>query len=217
MTVDTRGISEMKLEEVDQMLQALGWKPDARVKLKLRGKKRVLRELLEKPSEVSKADPGKQQSSHPSLEETDMMLQELAEYVLRRRQPQTPEVPAWTRASTTDAYTYASSPDTLSGPHDTKKDPSPESERLQRKLKWLKGQLLDRKRKTVARDTDTPDTRSSRTQRRTRSRTSRRTRSRTSRRMRSRTWRRTRSRTWHRTRTGSRRRRLRIIAAAVTG
>ena len=48
MVVTTPGISAMRQVEVDTMLQQMGWKPAAGVKLTLLEKKSVLRELLEK-------------------------------------------------------------------------------------------------------------------------------------------------------------------------
>ena len=62
MVVTTRGISVMRVEEVDARLQEMGWKPDAGVKLTLLEKKSLLRELIEKSQ-----DNGKQQSTHNNL------------------------------------------------------------------------------------------------------------------------------------------------------
>ena len=77
MVVTTRGISVMKLEEVDAKLWELGWKPGAGVKLTLLEKKSVLRELIEKNQ-----DPGKQQSvlnnlSNKNKEELKRICMEL--------------------------------------------------------------------------------------------------------------------------------------------
>lgn len=55
-------ISVMKLEEVDAMLQELGWKPDVGVRLTLLEKKSVLHELLEKNK-----DPGNQKHVNRTL------------------------------------------------------------------------------------------------------------------------------------------------------
>ena len=62
MVLSTRGISVMKLEEVDAKLRELDWKPDAGAKLTLLEKKSILRELIEKNQ-----DPGPQQNIHSSL------------------------------------------------------------------------------------------------------------------------------------------------------
>ena len=62
MVVTTRGISVMRLEEVDARLQELGWKPDAGMKLTLLDKKNVLLELIEKNQ-----DKGKQQGIYSNL------------------------------------------------------------------------------------------------------------------------------------------------------
>ena len=62
MVVTTRGISVMRVEEVDARLQEMGWKPDAGVKLTLLEKKSLLRELIEKSQ-----NNGKQQGNHNNL------------------------------------------------------------------------------------------------------------------------------------------------------
>ena len=51
MVLTTRGISSMKLEEVDAKLQDMGWQPASGVKLTLLEKKSILCELLEKSKE----------------------------------------------------------------------------------------------------------------------------------------------------------------------
>ena len=62
MVLTTRGISVMRLEEVEARLQELGWKSDAGIKLTLLEKKSVLRELIEKSQ-----DKDKPQGAHNSL------------------------------------------------------------------------------------------------------------------------------------------------------
>ena len=62
MVVTTRGISVMRVEEVDERLREMDWKPDAGVKLTLLEKKSLLRELIEKSQ-----DKGKQQGTHNNL------------------------------------------------------------------------------------------------------------------------------------------------------
>ena len=52
MVVTTRGILAMTRKEVNMMLQALGWKPEAGVKITMLKKKYILRMLLERLSPV---------------------------------------------------------------------------------------------------------------------------------------------------------------------
>ena len=66
MVVTTRGISAMRLEEVDAKLQELGWRPDDGVKLTLLEKKSILHELLQKLPVVGQK-PGQQQDGHRNL------------------------------------------------------------------------------------------------------------------------------------------------------
>ena len=158
-----RGISAMSLEEVDLMLQELGWK--SKLRLNLREKKKVLRELLEKLPAVNKEDSRKRPSGNRDPEEVDVMLQELAEYVQNPRQPRTRETAARSSASATAAS--SSSPATQAVTHrgpglemlqqtidelrdrlrklsrDTDVDRGPEIERVQRKIDELRNDLSD--------------------------------------------------------------------------
>ena len=158
-------------KEVNMVLQALGWKPDPGVKLTLLKKRSVLVELLEKLPVVNEADIGKHRVGHSNLEvhaqEVDMMLQELAEYVLQIRE-------ASSGSSASVAAASASGPVTPSVPRNTEKDRSPEGEKLQRHINKMMSQLSYQRRQTVARDTDMPDTRSARMQPRQRYRSRRR-------------------------------------------
>ena len=74
MVLTTTGISAMKLDEVNTMLQELGWKPDAAgAKLTLLEKKSVLRELIEKNQ-----DAGDQQNGYSNLaKKTNEQLKEI--------------------------------------------------------------------------------------------------------------------------------------------
>ena len=160
MVVTTRGISVMKLEEVDAQLRELGWKHDPGVKLTLLEKRNVLRERLEKLPVANKADLGSQQSGHSSLDvyaEADRRLQELAELVLQNRE-------ASAASSAIAPAAPALRPATMSAPRDNEKDREQEGEQLERKIDQIKSQLSDRRFKMVARDIGTPDTGNSRGQ-----------------------------------------------------
>ena len=237
MVVTTRGISVMRVEEVDARLQEMGWKPDAGVKLTLLEKKSLLRELIE-----NSQDNGKQQSTHNNLsrknkEELKQTCVELNIYLtgnetkpqITRKikekaaleQTSTPEVLAddtlanfgkyrgkthewiWNNDRdyclwVTDTYVEegdkcspylkklaeyieshrqqlhassekaksssaaraapASSPVPLSVLQKTEEDPESEIEKLQKKLDEMKSQLSTRRRKTVTKNTEMPDT-----------------------------------------------------------
>ena len=85
-------------------------------------------------------------------------LKKLAEYIESRRQPQLRAVSEKATASSVPGSAPASSPVPLSVLRETEEDPEAEIEKLQRKMDELKSQLSSRRRKTVTRDTEMPDT-----------------------------------------------------------
>ena len=116
-------------------------------------KKYILRMLLERLTPVKGAE-----SWNRDLEEVDVMLQELAEYVQNRQQLPTREALSEPSAAATAG----------SVPQDIGTDRKLHMAQLQLGIDELKSQFTHRRRRATARDTDMPDTKNAGRRRRPR-------------------------------------------------
>ena len=85
-------------------------------------------------------------------------LKRLAEYIENRRQQQPRATSAGATASSVPGSAPASSPTPLTVLRKAEEDPEAEIEKLQRQMDELKSQLSSRRRKTMTRDTEMPNT-----------------------------------------------------------
>ena len=81
MEVTLQGVSAMTQEEVDRMLQELGWR--SKLRLTLEEKNTALLKLKEL-RQVNQANPTEQPGGQRKTEEVDVVLQEVAEYIRNR-------------------------------------------------------------------------------------------------------------------------------------